>query len=125
MRDPYLVLFVVEPAEDEHADALHHIAHAAAQLHAWEGPEPRSFDATPAESDERTVGIALRIPERPAEADRNAIAALVEACATTGRELGVGLEVQLAEQRLGEIREGRADDPVLDALRDRLGLDME
>lgn len=122
--DPYLVVFVLDPAGDEHAEAFADLAHAAAQLHLWEGPEPRAFDALPSDTDERTVGISLRVTQAPT-ADAPAIAALVGACAAAGQRLGVALEVQLDEQRVGELRDGAADEGVVAALRDRLGVRVD
>jgi hypothetical protein len=119
----YLVLFVLDPADDRHARELEQLADAARQLHPWEGAEPRSFDVVPDESGERTVGIALRVEELP-EADRGAVSALLHGAAAAGERLGVRLEVQLAEQRLGTVAGGRADDAVLDRLEAELGLDL-
>jgi hypothetical protein len=123
MAEPYLVVFVADPATDAHAEELRGLAHAAAQLHAWEGPEPRFFDLVPDGGDERTVGVALRVTEL-ADADRHAVVSLVHGCAAAGERLGVRLEVQLAERRLGVLSDGEADAAVLDALREDLGLDV-
>ncbi|HYF26443.1 MAG TPA: hypothetical protein VD931_11945 [Baekduia sp.] len=123
MPDPYLVLFVVDPAADEHAEAFGDLAATVSQLHRWEGPEPRAFDAVPSRSEERTVGIALRIPRRPVR-DAPAIAALVESCATVADGLGVALEVQLEEVVLGELRAGVVEESVVVALRERLGVEL-
>ena len=51
MPDPYLVLFVADPADDGHADALRAAARAV--------PQAGFFD-DPAGGDTRTVGVYLR-----------------------------------------------------------------
>lgn len=125
MRDPYLVLFVLDPAGDDEAAALAQVAEVVGMLHPWEGRGgPRPFDARPAESGERTVGIALRLGARPDD-DGPAIAALVGACAVAAERLGVAMEVQLHEERIGELRDGAADPQVVAALRERLGVHLD
>lgn len=124
MRERYLVLYVLDPVGDEHAEAFADLARAAAQLHLWAGPEPRAFDTVPSETDERTVGVALRVPQAE-ERDAPAIAALVGACAVAGERLGVVLEVQLDERPVGVLRNGAAEEGVVAALRDHLGVDVD
>jgi hypothetical protein len=103
MADPYLVLFVADPADDGHADALRAVARAV--------PQAGFFD-DPAGGDTRTVGAYLRAEEL---ADG---LALVAAVAEVSFALAARIEVQHREEILGYLVDGRPDD----ALRARLPL---
>jgi hypothetical protein len=103
MPDPYLVLFVADPADDGHADALRAVARAV--------PEAGFFD-DPAGGDTRTVGAYLRT-EKLADG-----LALVAAVAEVSFALAARIEVQHREEVLGHLIDGRPDD----ALRARLPL---
>jgi hypothetical protein len=103
MPDPYLVLFVADAADDGHADALRAAARAV--------PRAGFFD-DPAGGEQRTVGVYLRTEEL---ADG---LALVAAVAEVSFALAARIEVQLHEQVLGHLVDGRPDD----ALRARLPL---
>jgi hypothetical protein len=103
MPDPYLVLFVADPADDGHADALRAAARAV--------PQAGFFD-DPAGGDTRTVGAYLRT-EEPADG-----LALVAAVAEVSFALAARIEVQHREEILGYLVDGRPDD----ALRARLPL---
>lgn len=103
MADPYLVLFVTDPADDGHADALRAAARAV--------PQAGFFD-DPAGGDTRTVWAYLRTEEL---ADG---LALVAAVAEVSFALAARIEVQYREEILGHLVDGQPDD----ALRARLPL---
>lgn len=103
MADPYLVLFVADPADDGHADALRAAARAV--------PQAGFFD-DPVGGDARTVGAYLRTEEL---ADG---LALVAAVAEVSFALAARIEVQYREEILGHLIDGRPDE----ALRARLPL---
>jgi hypothetical protein len=102
MPDAYLVLFVADPAGDDHAAALRGAARAV--------PDAGFFDDPDGEP-ERTVGTYLRVAE---VADG---LALIQAVAAISRALRVRVEVQHAERILGFLESGRPDA----ALRAELG----
>ncbi len=94
MPDPYLVLFVADPATDGHADALRAAARRV--------PDAGFFDD--AEGGElRTVGTYVR-----ARVPRDGLALFREVASISGA-LGVRFEVQHAEVILGHIADGRPD----------------
>jgi hypothetical protein len=83
----YLVLFVADPAEDRHADALRSLARTVDGAGFFDGGEPR------------TVGTYVRastLDEAPAQA-------LLAAVRSVAPELGVRFEVQLAERIVGTV----------------------
>jgi hypothetical protein len=94
MPDPYLVLFVADPADDGHADALR----AAARGIAGAG-----FFDDPAGGEQRTVGAYLRAEEL---ADGTALLAAV---AQVSFALAARIEVQFREAVLGHLVDGRPD----------------
>jgi hypothetical protein len=102
MPDAYLVLFVADPADDDHATALRGVARGV--------PGAGFFD-DPDGGPERTVGTYLKVDEI---ADG---IALIRAVATISRALQLRLEVQHAERILGFLESGRPDA----ALRAELG----
>ena len=95
MAAAYLVLFVADPADDGHADA---IRDAARQV-----PGAGFFD-DPADDGERTVGAFLRTDD---PAGRGA--PLVHALADVSLLLAARIEVQYREAVLGWIVDGRPD----------------
>jgi hypothetical protein len=101
MADAYLVMFVAEPADDGHADALR----AAAR----EVPGAGFFD-DPAGGDERTVGTYLRTDDLVAGAP------LMLAVARVSQALAVRIEVQFREEVLGHLVAGRPDAQLAAAL---------
>jgi hypothetical protein len=103
MADAYLVLFVADPADDGHADALRSAARAV--------PDAGFFD-DPAGGEQRTVGAYLKTDDL-AEG-----LALVAAVAAVSRGLAARIEVQHAEEILGHLIDGLPDE----ALRARLPL---
>ena len=103
MADAYLVLFVADPADDGHADALREAARGV--------PQAGFFD-DPAGGDERTVGAYLR-------ADRLAAGhALLEAVAAVSFALAARIEVQFREEVVGQFVDGIPDAALARALRD-------
>jgi len=94
MADPYLVLFVADPADDGHADALRDVARAV--------PDAGFFD-DPAGGETRTVGTYLKTEDL---ADG---AALIAAVAQVSFALAARVEVQFHEQVLGHLVDGRPD----------------
>jgi hypothetical protein len=106
MADPYLVLFVADPADDGHADALRAVARAVPQAGFFDGVGGAGS------GDTRTVGAYLRAEEL---ADG---LALIAAVAEVSFALAARIEVQHREEILGHLVDGRPDD----ALRARLPL---
>jgi hypothetical protein len=94
MADAYLVLFVADPADDGHADALREVARAV--------PGAGFFD-DPAGGTERTVGTYLRTD------DLLGGAALMLAVARVSEALAARIEVQFREEILGYLVAGRPD----------------
>jgi len=103
MADAYLVLFVADPADDGHADALRSAARAV--------PDAGFFD-DPAGGEQRTVGAYLKTDDL-AEG-----LGLVAAVAAVSHALAARIEVQHAEEVLGHLVDGMPDA----ALRARLPL---
>ncbi|MDX6685868.1 MAG: hypothetical protein QOF26_2072 [Baekduia sp.] len=101
MADAYLVLFVADPADDGHADALRTAARAI--------PGAGFFD-DPAGGDERTVGTYLRTDELVEGA------ALMLAVARVSEALAARIEVQFREEILGYLVDGRPDAALAAAL---------
>jgi hypothetical protein len=94
----YLVLFVADPAEDRHADALRDVARSIPGAGFFDGGEP---------GDERTIGTYLRT-DSP---DEDGARALVEAMAAFAARMGVRVEVQYDERVLGHLEaDGRHSD---------------
>jgi hypothetical protein len=102
MADAYLVLFVADPANDDHAAALRDVARAVPGA---------GFFADPGGGPERTVGTYLKT------ADLAGGLPLIRAVAATSRALELRFEVQYAERILGFLESGRPDA----ALRAELG----
>lgn len=105
MPPPYLVLFVADPAGDDHAEALRAVARDV--------PGAGFFD-DPAGGDERTVGTYLRLDTAPEGSRR----ALVGAVAIVSERLGARIEVQVAEHVVGHLESGRPDAALAAALPD-------
>ena len=124
MPDRYLVMFVLDDATDAAATELRQLAHHAAQLHPWTGPVPRFFDQVPDGSDERTIGVHLRVADEVAADDRRAVAALVHAVAAAAGRIGVRVEAQLGGAPVGVLSEGAIDISVAEALRGSLGVEL-
>jgi hypothetical protein len=106
MADPYLVLFVADPADDGHADALRAVARAVPQAGFFDGVGGAGS------GDTRTVGAYLRTEEL---ADG---LALIAAVAEVSFALAARIEVQHREEILGHLVDGQPDE----ALRARLPL---
>jgi hypothetical protein len=102
MPDAYLVLFVADAADDDHAAALRGVARAVPRAGFFDDP-----DGGP----QRTVGAYLKADEL---ADG---LALLRAVAAISRALQARFEVQHAERVLGFLEAGRPDA----ALRAELG----
>jgi hypothetical protein len=103
VADAYLVLFVADPADDGHADALREAARGV--------PQAGFFD-DPSGGAERTVGAYLR-------ADRLAAGrALLEAAAAVSLALAARIEVQFCEEVVGHLVDGIPDAALTRALRD-------
>lgn len=104
MPAPYLVLFVADPADDGHAEA---IRDAARQV-----PGAGFFaDPGAGPGGERTVGAFLRTEDPVGEG-----ATLVYALAAVSRMLAARIEVQYREAILGWIVDGRPDPELTRAL---------
>ena len=103
-----LVLFVADPADDGHADAIRDAARKV--------PLAGFFD-DPAGGEERTVGAYVRFaPEAP-----GAARALVGHVAFVSEALAARIEVQLDEAVLGHLVAGRPDARLASALEIALG----
>lgn len=87
----HLVLFVADPARDEHAEALRDAARAVPGAGFFDDPDGGA---------QRTVGTYLRTDE---------LAAGVPLVAAVSARLGVRIEVQHREQVLGWIVDGVPD----------------
>jgi hypothetical protein len=101
----FLVVFVADPAEDVHADALRELARSV--------PGAGFFD-DPDGGDERTVGAFARVD---ALADELA-QALIGHVGRLSAELEVRIEVQYEERILGHLVAGQADAALLAALKE-------
>jgi hypothetical protein len=101
MPDAYLVLFVADAADDDHAAALRGVARGI--------PEAGYFD-DPDGGPERTVGTYVKAAE--------AIdgIALIRAVAVISRALEARFEVQHAERVVGFLEAGRPDAALREAL---------
>jgi hypothetical protein len=98
----YLVLFVADPADDRHADALRDVARSVDGAGFFDGGEP---------GEQRTVGTYLPAAS-PGEPGAQA---LVAAMAGLAARLGVRVEVQHDERVLGHLGpDGRADSGLRD-----------
>jgi hypothetical protein len=94
---PYLVLFVADPAEDQHAIALRDLARSIAGAGFIDGGEP---------GDARTVGIYVRA----SALDEPGAQALVAAMAEFAMREGVRVEAQLDERIVGHLEADGTDD---------------
>jgi hypothetical protein len=103
MPAPYLVLFVADPADEGHAEA---IRDAARQV-----PGAGFFADPGAAGGERTVGAFLRTEDPAGEG-----ATLVWALAAVSYMLAARIEVQYREAILGWIVDGRPDPELTRAL---------
>lgn len=114
----YLVLFIADPAGDEHAEAVRACVREAVAARTWPGNQPGWFDgAGDEEGTERTVGAYLRLdgiqdPEGPP--------VLVAAMARVSASLDVRVEVQVLERPVGALVGGEPDE-ALAARPDLLG----
>lgn len=93
----YLVLFVADPADDGHADALRDAARAVDGAGFFDDPEGGA---------ERTVGTYLKVEtlrEQRAQA-------LIGWVSRVSEVLAVRIEVQFREEILGHLVAGEADD---------------
>jgi hypothetical protein len=97
MPNPYLVLFVADRAEDDHATALRGVARGV--------PEAGFFDdgLDGPGGEERTVGTYVRARDL-----RDGLA-LIAAVATISRAFETRFEVQHDERILGFLESGRPD----------------
>jgi hypothetical protein len=93
----YLVLFVADPADDGHADALRDAARRVAGA---------GFFDDPMGGEERTVGTYLRVD---GEADHAAARELIGHVAVVSTVLAARVEIQLDERILGHLVAGEAD----------------
>ena len=103
MAPGYLVLFVADPADDGHADALRELAR---------GLEGAGFFDDPELGGERTTGAFLRTETL---GDPVALELIARVAELSG-ELGVRIEVQHREVILGHLVGGRPDDELAAAL---------
>jgi hypothetical protein len=94
MPDPYLVLFVADPATDGHADALRSAARRVSGAGFFDDGEG---------GEDRTVGAYVR-----ARVPLDGLALIGEVAAIS-RALGARFEVQHAEAILGHVVDGRPD----------------
>lgn len=92
----YLVLFVADPADDGHADALRDVARAV---------DGAGFFDDPAGGEQRTVGAYLRVDRL----DDERAQALIGWVARVSEALAARIEVQFREEILGHLVAGRAD----------------
>lgn len=92
----YLVLFVADPADDGHADALRDAARAV---------DGAGFFDDPAGGEQRTVGTYLRVERLDDERAR----ALIGWVARVSEVLAARVEVQFREEVLGQLVAGRPD----------------
>jgi hypothetical protein len=99
----YLVLFVADPADDGHADALREVARAVAGA---------GFFDDPAGGSQRTVGAYARVDGLHTDTAQ----ALIGWVAQVSERLAVRVEVQFREQILGHLEAGRADEALHAAL---------
>ncbi|HEU4656597.1 MAG TPA: hypothetical protein VFR97_03690 [Capillimicrobium sp.] len=99
----YLVLFVADPADDGHADALRDVARSV---------EGAGFFDDPAGGEERTVGTYLRVESLRDERAQ----ALIGWVAGVSEALAARVEVQYREVVLGHLVAGQADDRLRAAL---------
>ena len=106
----YLVLFVADPADDGHADALRDVARRV--------PGAGFFD-DPMGGEQRTVGTYLRLDE----AGPNLARALVGHVAEVSQALAARIEVQVDERVLGHLVDGVPDADAARALEDEFGRD--
>lgn len=120
-RERTLVAYVIDEATDAVAETILEGARMARELHLWEGPEPRGFDATP-DGSPRTVGAGLRFQDPFPLADRAGVIKLMEHLTVAASTLGVCLEVQLDGSPLGLIAPEGMQPWVIDALQREFGL---
>ena len=104
-----LVLFVADPADDGHADAIRDAARKV--------PAAGFFD-DPAGGEERTVGVYLRFAPSAPDAAR----ALIGHIAFVSEALAARVEVQLDEVVLGHLVAGSPDERLAAALAIALGV---
>jgi hypothetical protein len=103
-----LVLFVADPADDGHADALREVARKV--------PGAGFFD-DPMGGGERTVGTYLKLEEAGPDLAR----ALVGHVAVVSEALAARIEIQLDEQVLGHLVDGVPDARSAAALEEAFG----
>jgi hypothetical protein len=94
---PYLVLFVADPAEDRHAEALRDVARSVAGAGFFDGGEA---------GDARTVGTYVRA----GALDEPGARALLAAMAEFAVRAGARVEVQLDERIVGHLEADGSDD---------------
>ena len=99
----YLVLFVADPAEDEHAAALREVAR---------GLKGAGFFDDPECGGERTTGTFMRTDTL---ADPAALELIARVAELSG-ELKLRIEVQHREEILGHLERGRPDAKLAAAL---------
>jgi hypothetical protein len=99
----YLVVFVADPADDGHADALRDLARSV--------PGAGFFD-DPSGGAERTVGAYARVDTLQDEVAQ----ALIGHVGQLSELLAVRIEVQFEERILGHLESGVADAALLAAL---------
>jgi hypothetical protein len=99
----YLVLFVADPADDGHADALRDAAR---------GVEGAGFFDDPAGGAQRTVGAYVKVEGLGDERAQ----ALIGWVAGVSEALAVRIEVQFHEHILGHLVDGRPDERLLTVL---------
>jgi hypothetical protein len=99
----YLVLFVADPAEDRHAEALRAVAREVAGAGFFDDPEAEAA---------RTVGTYLCVDTLAEPAAQG----LVARVAAVSERFSLRVEVQLREEILGHIRDGRPDAALAAAL---------
>lgn len=118
-----LVAYVIDEATDDVAATILEGVRLARELHLWEGPEPRGFDAVP-EGSPRTVGAGLRFHDPFPLADRPGVVKLFEHLAVASQTLGVCLEVQIDGSPLGLIAPEGIQPWVIEELQKEFGLDQ-
>lgn len=121
-KERTLVAYVIDEATDDVAETILEGVRLARELHLWEGPEPRAFDATP-EGSPRTVGAGLRFTEPFPTADRAGVIKLMEHLTVAAEQLEVCLEVQIDEEPVGLIAPEGIQPWVVERLQQEFGLD--
>lgn len=110
----YLVFFLTGEVDDELAVQVADRVRDLASGRAWAEHAPGFIDsAEDGEGAERTTGGYLRLGGAPARGDVEAIWALV---LTLSRELGVGVEIQYAEEVLGRVHLGEPEEGLAEVM---------